>query len=116
MERLGSEWVTLDKVGEQQREEAKAAALETLKKARSVIVKVGSQSGTAAHGDARSPNIMVRHAEEGWQVRFVDLDWAGLSGIATYPFALNPHIGWHRGAQQGAPLEQEHDVYLLSNT
>jgi hypothetical protein len=116
MERLGSEWVTLDKVGTQQREEAKAAALRTLKQAHGVTVTVGSLSGTAVHGDARSPNIMVRHAEEGWEVRFVDLDWAGLSRAATYPCALNPQVGWHPGARQGAPLAQEHDLYLLSST
>lgn len=51
-----------------------------------------------------------------WQAMLVDLDWAGVEGQATYPPSMAPHssgIPWHKDAQPGQPLRQEHDLHLL---
>jgi len=114
MEKLGDDWSTLDMLGGQERQLAKEAARKVLAQAHKLSVTVGSKTGVVVHGDARGPNIMVRRLGEEWAVRFVDLDWAGLDGVARYPFSLNPHIGWHQDAKQGAIMRQEHDSHLLS--
>ncbi|KAG5182617.1 hypothetical protein JKP88DRAFT_318609 [Tribonema minus] len=81
-------------------------------------VRIADSEYGAVHGDVRGPNIMVKedqHVQGGWQVRFVDLNWAGVQGSAFYPKALlNAHaLGWHVEACAGQPMQQYHDTYLL---
>lgn len=46
-------------------------------------------------------------------VRFIDFDWAGPQGTATYPDLLHPKVPWPQGVTDGALIKQEHDVALL---
>eukprot|EP00611_Tribonema_gayanum_P018321 TRINITY_DN3140_c0_g1_i4.p1 TRINITY_DN3140_c0_g1~~TRINITY_DN3140_c0_g1_i4.p1 ORF type:complete len:764 (-),score=144.64 TRINITY_DN3140_c0_g1_i4:112-2403(-) len=104
---------------EQNRDEQRiafAAAEAALNRAHKV--RIADSEYGAVHGDVRGPNIMVKedqHVQGGWQVRFVDLDWAGVQGSAFYPKALlNAHaLGWHDEACAGQPMQQYHDTYLL---
>ncbi|KAG2423370.1 hypothetical protein HYH02_015342 [Chlamydomonas schloesseri] len=69
------------------------------------------------HGDVRPPNCMVRRSSSnGWEVRFVDFEWAGDAGQATYPACLNPDIPWPDGVAYGTQLQREHDIKLLAAT
>ncbi|GIL42556.1 hypothetical protein Vafri_518 [Volvox africanus] len=72
------------------------------------------------HGDVRPPNCLVWRCgpmDAGpWQVRFVDFEWAGRQGEATYPACLNPTIPWPTGVDYGEKLQPEHDVKLLAAT
>ena len=62
----------------------------------------------------RPPNVMLRKGTGGaWEVRLVDLDWAGVVGRARYPPHMSKDIGWHPAARPGVLLQQEHDVHLL---
>ncbi|PNH07961.1 hypothetical protein TSOC_005547 [Tetrabaena socialis] len=68
------------------------------------------------HGDVRPPNCLVRRDAEGagsWQVRFVDFEWAGREGQATYPACLNPDVPWPEGVGYGKQLQRAHDFQLL---
>ena len=52
----------------------------------------------------------------GWEVRLVDLEWAGFAGRAVYPAGMTPHgagIPWHTDARPGEPLQQEHDRHMF---
>ncbi|GAQ88464.1 hypothetical protein KFL_004310020 [Klebsormidium nitens] len=115
MEKLGADWSTLDMLEGKERQLAKEAARKALAQAHELPVTVGSKKGVVVHGDARGPNIMVRRLGEEWDVRFVDLDWAGFDGVARYSFSLNPRINWHHDAKQGAIMRQEHDRHLLDS-
>ncbi len=69
------------------------------------------------HGDVRPPNCLVRRDTEGagsWQVRFVDFEWAGREGQATYPAFLNPDIPWPDGVGYRKQLQRAHDTQLLA--
>ncbi|KAG2452111.1 hypothetical protein HYH02_003145 [Chlamydomonas schloesseri] len=85
------------------------------------------------HGDARPCNCMVRRCDgssggqrsssgsrssggASWEVRFVDFEWAGREGKATYPAFLNPDIPWPEGVGYGKPLQRAHDLELLAAT
>ena len=66
----------------------------------------------------RDVNVVVRPAEgDGVDVRFVDFDWAGLSGVVRYPAFMN-HAGvnWPEGALDEQPILPQHDIDLLSCT
>ncbi len=59
--------------------------------------------------------MMVRKgaAAGAWEVRLVDLDWAGEVGRAVYPPRMSSLIDWHSAAGPGQQLQQEHDMHLL---
>lgn len=44
------------------------------------------------HGDIRAPNLMWRELDGKMDVKFIDLDWAGKVGEATYPPGLNREV------------------------
>ena len=69
------------------------------------------------HGDLRAPNVLVRGgqgAAEPVEVMFLDWDWAGAVGAATYPLGLNPAIRWPEGAGPGKAITQQHDEVMLA--
>ena len=51
-----------------------------------------------------------------WEVRFVDFDWAGVSGARLYPPLMSASVQWPLGATSGTPLLQSHDLDLLQST
>ena len=53
------------------------------------------------------------HEALGCPLRFIDLDWAGPAGHATYPpFMNHTHIKWPDGVTTNAPVLAEHDVSM----
>ncbi len=69
------------------------------------------------HGDMRPRNCLVRRDGKGsgsWQVRFIDFEWAGREGEATYPAGLNPEIPWPDDVAGGKQLRCAHDIELLA--
>jgi hypothetical protein len=129
MEFLGPDWVPLWQLSKQpwlgsssysdaDKEQCLQAVKGALEKAHSIQVKQGNIKGPAVHGDCRGPNIMVRHSSSSssgqvWDVRFVDLDWAGLEGVGRYPVRMSDTLPWHPDAKPGCFLHREHDTYLL---
>jgi hypothetical protein len=68
------------------------------------------------HGDLRPPNVLVRGGGgRGVEVAFLDWDWAGPAGAATYPLGLNPDIKWPEGAGPGAVVTAQHDAAMLAD-
>ena len=69
----------------------------------------------AAHGDARPDNILVLlRLGKIIGLKLIDLDWAGIAGIAKYPMLLNTRsILWPDGVAAGLPLHQRHDLELF---
>lgn len=64
------------------------------------------------HGDFRPCNILVSLTKE---VKVIDFDWAGKVNVAVYPFFMNHQsITWPGGAEDGAHLSKEHDMYWLA--
>lgn len=104
-------WRPLSELQVGELNEALGAVTEELKRAHS--------STGMVHGDLRPPNCMVRRSAEGpgpWQVRFVDFEWSGRRGEATYPACLNPEIPWPAGVGYGKQLQFTHDLELLAAT
>ena len=68
------------------------------------------------HGDLRPPNVLVRGGRGCGPVEmvFLDWDWAGPAGAATYPLGLNPDIAWPPGAGPGAVVTAQHDAWMLA--
>jgi hypothetical protein len=67
------------------------------------------------HGDLRAMNIKVQKGTwtDGacsWDVRFIDLDWAGNEGEAMYPWNLNNHVPRAEGAVAGGVILASHDT------
>jgi hypothetical protein len=81
-----------------------------------------AQDGTVgrvfAHGDMRVQNIMVREAAPGsgsaYDVKFVDFEFAGAEGEASYPPYLSKAVVWPPGVAFGEPVRQQHDSELLA--
>ncbi|EFJ21600.1 hypothetical protein SELMODRAFT_417464 [Selaginella moellendorffii] len=68
------------------------------------------------HGDLRLPNIKLRSRADGsFDVMFIDFDWAGKIGEATYPAVLSPEHAWHQDAKYKKPIEPEHDLHFVNN-
>ncbi|KXZ47209.1 hypothetical protein GPECTOR_37g215 [Gonium pectorale] len=94
---------------------AEAAALQQLKTAHA------SSQPAFVHGDMRKANCVVRPARAssgssgsgGWEVRFLDFEFAGVEGVDRYPSPLNPSVPWAPGAEYGLPLDRSHDIHLL---
>ncbi len=102
-------WLRLDKAPQH-----RPAAVQALRRAHQLLV---GQHNYGVHGDVRDVNVFVRLVHGGnVDVRFVDFDWAGLSGVVRYPSFMN-HAGvnWPAGALDGQPILPQHDVQLLSN-
>eukprot|EP00878_Enallax_costatus_P015950 GHUV01016723.1.p1 GENE.GHUV01016723.1~~GHUV01016723.1.p1 ORF type:complete len:358 (+),score=94.99 GHUV01016723.1:1566-2639(+) len=100
---------------EKDKMDARQAAERTLEAAHKIEVKLDGMMGRAVHGDCRGPNIMMRRANSGWDVRFVDLDWSGFDGVGRYPPRMSSKIDWHPTAKPGLVLQQVHDVHLLEH-
>ena len=62
------------------------------------------------HGDLRGPNIMIGNNN---QVKFIDFEWAGKEGEATYPMLLNTEIGWHNDVIPGGKIKIIHDEHMV---
>ncbi len=113
---------------------ASAAALAALQQAHSVQ---GSEGERFAHGDMRVQNVMVRRragtsgggsggdgssggggsGADGvgaYDVRFIDFEWSGVDGEATYPPHLNTAVGWPAGVEFGESVRQQQDTELLA--
>jgi serine/threonine protein kinase len=65
------------------------------------------------HGDFRPNNIMIRRkeAEDDYELKVIDFDWAGESGKVNYPWCLNEDIPWP--GQPYDPIVISHDETLL---
>ena len=78
--------------------------------------------GGHVHGDMRGTNIMVRKrrpapglpSDGGYDVRFIDFDWAGEDGVVRCPTFINPEAGWPPGMKVGVPLTQQLDCQTLA--
>lgn len=71
-----------------------------------------------AHGDLRPVNILVRQLNigqtGGWEVKFIDFDWACFNGKSVYPGFLSGDLPWP--SKSGQPILQKHDRKFLSET
>nr|CAG8435703.1 14843_t:CDS:2 [Entrophospora candida] len=74
-------------------------------------VKLLHSSGFV-HGDLRSPNIMIGNNN---QMKFINFDWAGKEGEATYLMLLNTEIGWHNDVIAGGKIKSIHDEHIVKN-
>ena len=103
-------WLRLDEAPQH-----RPAAVRALRHAHRLVV---DQNQYGVHGDARDVNVFVRLVHGGnVDVRFVDFDWAGLSGVVRYsPFVNHAGVNWPAGALDGQPILPQRDVELLSNT
>ncbi|KAF9002689.1 hypothetical protein BDQ17DRAFT_1242844, partial [Cyathus striatus] len=69
------------------------------------------------HGDIRDVNIMVNIGPRASNVMFLDFDWAGSLGKATYPPYVNTHEDLNRPREvcYGFPILPAHDMYICEN-
>jgi hypothetical protein len=81
------------------------------------------------HGDTRGPNIMVRASGGGYDVRFIDFEFAGYEKEARYPLSLAPAafapviaaVARSKGCAPEAvelavePISQSHDLALIED-
>jgi serine/threonine protein kinase len=67
------------------------------------------------HGDLRPNNIMIRRkeAEDDYELKVIDFDWAGESGKVNYPWCRNEDIRWP--GQPNDPIVISHDRTLLNS-
>jgi hypothetical protein len=63
--------------------------------------------------DLRAPNIMVYDTDEGQRAKLIDFDWCGKHNVDEYPSSMNKKLSWPSGAQPGALLKKDHDLYWL---
>ena len=62
--------------------------------------KAGTSHGT----------VTGRNKNDGWEVMFLDMDWACQDGQRAYPLLMNHRdIMWPEGAATGQPVRQSHD-------
>ena len=65
------------------------------------------------HGDVRDVNIMV-HKHNSRDIKFVDWDWAGRIGEATYPHNVNNQsVARPDGAESCREIKAEHDLGMI---
>ncbi|PVF91820.1 hypothetical protein CPB86DRAFT_718713 [Serendipita vermifera] len=78
-------------------------------------------SGGFVHGDFRKVNLKVRKnwkestSEQDVGVMLVDFDWAGKAGEARYPANVNHRFYRPKGVEDGALIEQDHDVAMVDH-
>ncbi|KAG0603954.1 hypothetical protein M758_10G133400 [Ceratodon purpureus] len=115
MEFLGDPWKTFLLLDDQEKTECRSVVLDALKKVHGLSV-FGPENAGSVHGDAREGNIMVRRRNGVFEVKFIDFDWAGQHGVSTYPPKMNHvQIAWPDGVSDGMPMQQRHDVHIVSN-
>lgn len=105
---LGEGWETFDNI---QAEEQKRM-MPDVERAVAAMHSTLINGGKCVHGDVRPPNIMLQEASG--RVLLVDLDWAGIEGVARYPANIAMDlIHWHRDAGPGKLIMQSHDTFML---
>lgn len=115
MEYLEPPWKPFVVLDEVEKEECRLVVLEVLKKVHALSV-FGSPNQGSVHGDAREGNIMVRHEDGVFKIKFIDFDWAGQEGVTAYPLNMNHiQIAWPHGVADGLPMHQIHDVAVVSH-
>ena len=73
------------------------------------------------HGDIRPQNVLVKRPDtthgHTLSVRLVDFDWAGEINKATYPFLVNPDLGYGftrpSSVKGGGIITTEHDLAMV---
>jgi hypothetical protein len=116
MEFLGHPWKSFLLLDDQEKTKCRGVVLKALKAVHGLSVQFGPVNARSVHGDAREGNIMVRRKEGGFEVKFIDFDWAGQDGVSTYPPKMNhAQIAWPVGVSDGMPMRQSHDVDIVSN-
>lgn len=116
MEYLGPPWQVLVLLDTETKERARVVAREALQKVHKLRVFDSTNAGSV-HGDVRDVNIMVRSYGKGFDVRFVDFDWAGQESVSTYPPNMNhTTIAWRESVADGKPMLQRHDMDVLHST
>ncbi len=110
MELLPETWRVLSDLSDLEVLESKPYILQALQQAQSVEIHPGSRG---VHGDVRLPNVAVLREGQQWHVRFLDFEWAGVSGEHTYPPFMNPEITWPPGVHPYAVMLAEHDAALM---
>ena len=108
-EYLGEGWTSCSSLTPEARQDVLPAMQEAVRRMHNLRV----DGSAIVHGDLRAPNVMWR--EDGKLVQIVDLDWAGLEGVARYPARMARNISWHHSAEPGQVLRQDHDRHLLSS-
>ncbi|KAK7677212.1 hypothetical protein QCA50_019806 [Cerrena zonata] len=105
MEDVSSEYTTFwDLVTREERVAAR-------EQAREAIVKIHDQG--FVHGDVRDVNIMVKK-DDPEDVMFIDWDWAGKIGQATYPYNVNKHsVIRPDGVERCGEILPEHDLGMV---
>jgi hypothetical protein len=66
------------------------------------------------HGDVRHHNILVPLSDEKIDIRFIDFDDCGRTGVDRYPPDWN-HTFRPLGAVGGALMQREHDEVMFDN-
>ena len=62
------------------------------------------------HGDLRKPNILNVNGK----LQICDFDWAGVEGIAKYPFDINHRdLIWPRDNLPGEIIKKDDDIYWI---
>ncbi len=51
----------------------------------------------------------------GWEVKFLDLDWAGVDGTARYPLPMNEDKLWPSSAGYLQLITREHDLWQVEH-
>ena len=60
--------------------------------------------------------MLKKGALDAFEVKLVDLEWAGAEGRTKYPLDMAPPSAgtpWHPTAGPGQPLKKTHDSHLL---
>lgn len=66
------------------------------------------------HGDVRQNNILVPLSDEDIDIRLIDFDYCGRTGVDRYPPDWN-HTFRHADAVGGALMDKEHDKVMFDN-
>ncbi len=109
-ELLPATWRVLSNLSDSELLDSKPYVLQALQQAQSVEIHAGSRG---VHGDVRLPNVAVLREGQQWHVRFLDFEWAGVSGEHTYPPFMNSEITWPPGVHPYAGMVAEHDAALM---
>jgi serine/threonine protein kinase len=64
--------------------------------------------------DLRAPNVMIFDEDDDQHAMLIDFDWCGKHNVDKYPSSMNKELPWPTGAEPGALLKKEHDLYWLN--